>query len=83
MKQGKGYQGFAKRVHWSQQTLSSNNTRDVSTHGHHQMVDTEVRLIIFFAAEDGKALYSIQITAILISFENYDTDKKPNSHLGV
>ena len=32
---------------------SSNNTREDSTHGHHQMVNTEIRLIIFFAAKDG------------------------------
>ena len=25
---------------------------------HHQMVNTEIRLIIFFAAKDGEALYS-------------------------
>ena len=31
-----------------------------STHGHHQMVNTEIRLIIFFAAKDGEALYSQQ-----------------------
>ena len=42
------------------QTSSSNNTREVSTHGHHQMVTTEIRLIIFFAAKDGEALYSQQ-----------------------
>ena len=36
---------------------SSNNTRE---DGHHQMVNTEIRLIIFFAAEDGEALYSQQ-----------------------
>ena len=35
----------------------SNNTREHSTHGHHQMVNREVRLIIFFAAKDGEALY--------------------------
>ena len=29
-------------------------------HGHHQMVNTEIRLIIFFAAKDGDALYSQQ-----------------------
>ena len=34
----------------------SNNTRDDSTQGHHQMVNTKIRLIIFFATEDGKAL---------------------------
>ena len=27
-----------------------------STHGHHQVVNTEIRLIIFFAAKDGEAL---------------------------
>ena len=37
---------------------SSNNTREDSTHGHHQIVNTEIRLIIFFAAKHGKALYS-------------------------
>ena len=31
-----------------------------STHGHHQMVNTEIRVIIFFAAKDGEALYSQQ-----------------------
>ena len=42
------------------QTPSSNNTREDSTHGHHQMVNTEIRLIIFFAAKDGEDLYSQQ-----------------------
>ena len=41
-------------------TPSSNNTRDDSTHGHHQMVNTEIRLTLFFAAKDGEALYSQQ-----------------------
>ena len=44
---------FAKR------TPSSNNT---STHGHHQMVNTEIRLIIFFATKDEEALYRQQKT---------------------
>ena len=35
-------------------------TREDSTHGHHQMVNTEIRLIIFNAAKDGEALYSQQ-----------------------
>ena len=34
--------------------------RKDSTHGHHQMVNTEVRLIIAFAAKDGETLYSQQ-----------------------
>ena len=39
---------------------SSNDTKEDSTHGHHQMVDMEIRLTIFFAAKDGEALYSQQ-----------------------
>ena len=35
---------------------SSNNTRYNPTQGHHQMVNTEIRLIIFFTAKDGEAL---------------------------
>ena len=38
----------------------SNNTREDSTHGHHQMVNTEIILIIFFAVKDGEALYRQQ-----------------------
>ena len=30
----------------------------MSARGHHQMVNTEIRLIIFFAAEDREVLYS-------------------------
>ena len=32
------------------------NTREDSTHGHHQMVNTKIRLIIFFAAKNGETL---------------------------
>ena len=60
MKQDKGQPIFVKRTHWSQQTPSSNNTRDNSVHGRHQMVNTEIRLITFFVAKDGEALYSQQ-----------------------
>ena len=38
----------------------SNNTREDSTHGHHQMTNTEIRLIIFFATKDWEGLYSWQ-----------------------
>ena len=40
-------------------TLFHNTGLD-STHGHHQMVNTEIRLSIFFAAKNGEALYSQQ-----------------------
>ena len=59
MQQGQA-NSFAKRRHWSWQTPSSNNARDDSTCGHHQMVDTEIKLTIFFTAKDGDALYSQQ-----------------------
>ena len=39
---------------------SSNNTKDDSTHGHHQIVNTKVYLIIFFADEDREALHGQQ-----------------------
>ena len=35
-------------------------TQEKATHGHHQMVNTEIRLIIFSAAKDGEAPYSQQ-----------------------
>ena len=35
-----------------------NKTREASTHGHHQMVNTKIRLTIFFATKDGEAIYS-------------------------
>ena len=34
--------------------------RDNSTHGHHQIINIEIRLIIFFAAKDGEALHCQQ-----------------------
>ena len=37
-------------------------TREDSTQGDHQMASTEIRLIIFFAAKVGEALYSQQKT---------------------
>ena len=40
--------------------MLSPNTQDNTTRGHHQMVNTEIRLIIFFTAKDGEALYSQQ-----------------------
>ena len=44
----------------SHQGIPREDTREDSTHGHHQMVNTEIRLIIFFAAKVGEALYSQQ-----------------------
>ena len=51
---------FCQENALSQETPSSNNTREHSTHGHHQMANTKVRLIISFAAKDREVLYSQQ-----------------------
>ena len=42
------------------ETSCSNNTKDDSTRGHHEMVSIKIRLIMFFEAKDGEALYSQQ-----------------------
>ena len=44
----------------TEKTVSSNNTGEDSTHGHHQTVNIKIRLIIFFAVKDGEALYCQQ-----------------------
>ena len=74
-------QSSPKRTHWSQQTPSSNNTREDSTHGHHQMVNTEIRLIIFFVAKDGEALYSQQIQDWELTVAQIINSLLPNSDL--
>ena len=59
MTQGKGNRVLPREC-IGHETPSSNNTREDSTYGHHQIVNTEIRLIIFFAVKDGEALYSQQ-----------------------
>ena len=49
---------ISSTVVWSQVKQQGENTRDDCTRGHHQMVNTEIRSIIFFTAKDGEALYS-------------------------
>ena len=40
--------------------ITKRKNKEDSAHGHHQMVNTEIRLIIFFTAKDGEAVYSQQ-----------------------
>ena len=47
-------QAKAKRV----LCCPSNNTRNDSTHGHHQMVYIEIKLVIFFASENRQSTES-------------------------
>ena len=62
-------------------TPSSNNTREDSTHGHHQMANTEIRLIIFFAAKDSEALYSQQKQEQELTVAQIMNSLLPNSDL--
>ena len=57
------------------------NTREDSTHGHHQMVNTEIRLIIFFAAKDGETLYSQQKQDWELTVAQIMNSLLPNSDL--
>ena len=72
----------AKRVLPREHTgHSKHNTREDSTHGHHQTVNTEIRLIIFFAAKDGEALYSQQIQDQELTVDQIMNSFLPNSAL--
>ena len=58
-----------------------NNTRDDSTHGHNQMVNTKIRLIIFFAAKVGEALYIQQKQDQRLTVAQIMNPLLPNSDL--
>ena len=62
-------------------TVYTNNTREESTHGHHQMVNTEIRLIIFFAAKDGESLYSQKKQDQALTVAQIMNSLLPNSDL--
>ena len=59
MKQGKTNRVLPRNALVIANTLFQQHKRR-STHGHHQVVNTKIRLIIFFAVKDGEALYSPQ-----------------------
>ena len=63
------------------QTLSSNNTSEDSTQGHHQMVNIEIIVIIFFAAKDGEALYSQKEQDRELTVAQIMNSLLPNSYL--
>ena len=58
---------------------SSTNIREDSTHGPHQMINTEIRLVIFFAVKDGEALYSQQIQDQELTVDQIMNSLLPNS----
>ena len=60
---------------------SNNNIREDFTHGHHQMVNTKIRLMIFFAAKDGEALYRQQKQDRELTVAQIMNSLLPNSDL--
>ena len=68
-------------MHWSLQTPSSNYAREDSTHGHHQMGNSKMRLIIYFAAKNGEALYSQQKQDRELTVAQIMNSLLPNSDL--
>ena len=62
-------------------TLFQQHRREDSTHGHHRMVNPEIRLIIFFAAKDGEALYSQQKQDQELTVAQIMNSLLPNSDL--
>ena len=56
-------------------------TTQKTTHGHHQMVNTEIRLIILFATKDGEALYSQQKQDQELTVPQIMNSLLPNSDL--
>ena len=57
------------------------STREDSTHGYHHTVNTKIRLIIFFAAKDGEALYSQQKQDQELTVAQVMNSLLPNSDL--
>ena len=56
-------------------------THEKTTHGDHQMVNTKIRLITFFAAKDGEALYSQQKQDRELTVAQIMNSLLPNSDL--
>ena len=62
-------------------TLFQTTIREDSTHGHHQVVNTKIILITFFAAEDGAALFSQQKQDWELTVAQIMNSLLPNSDL--
>ena len=60
-----------------------NNTRKDSTHEHHLMANTKIRLIIFFAAKHGEALFSQQKQDGKLTVAHIMNGLLPNSDLNL
>ena len=54
---------------------------DNSTHGHHQMVNTEIRLIIFLVIKDGESIQSQQEQDLEFTVAHMNSPLLKNSDL--
>ena len=61
--------------------LFFNTTKLVSTHGYHQMFNTEIRLIIFVIVEDGEAVHRQQKPGQELKMAQIMNSLLPNSDL--
>ena len=59
----------------------SPTTQEKTAHEHHRMVNTEIRLMIFFAAKDGETLYSQQKQDWELTVAQIMNSLLPNSDL--
>ena len=67
-----------ERTGHSKQPLS---TTQKTTHGHHQIIDTEIRLTIFFVVKGGESLYSQQKQDQELTVAQIINSLLPNSDL--
>ena len=78
-------QGKANRILPREHTAHSKHplptTQEKTTHGHHKMANTKIRLIIFFAAKYGEALYSQQKQDWELTVAQIINSLLPNSDL--
>ena len=80
MKQGKANR-VLPREHTGHSKHPLPTTQEKNTHGHHQVVNTKIRLIIFFAAKDGEARYSQQKQDRELTVAQIINSLLPNSDL--
>ena len=80
MKRGKA-NTVLPREHTGHNKYPLPTTKENTTHVHHQMVNTKMRLIMFFAAKDGEAVYSEQKHAWELTVAQIMNSLLPNSDL--
>ena len=69
------------REHTSHRKHPLPKTQEKTTRGHQETVNTKIRLIIFFAAKDGEALYSQQKQDQELTVAQIMNSSVPNSDL--